>query len=193
MDQARSEQQAATGKAGGSRQDLFSDEPLLFELLDAVDADIGLNARNIKARDAALEFGQLALQLDTGDLRVERLEATYRGTKVSANLNLAAGTPATVAIGFLVQGFDLGRFLKEPHVSQDVEAQVDLAADLKSQGNSSQSLPDSRSVATKGTKALSALVLGPAGLLVPFIKAGARNQHPCDVEELKNKIHSIYR
>ena len=40
---------------------------------------------------------------------------------------------------------------------------------------------------------LSAPVLGPAGLLVPFIKAGARNQHPCDVEELKNKIHSIYR
>ena len=36
----------------------------------------------------------------------------------------------------LVQGFDLGRFLKETHVSQDVEGQVDLAADLKSRGNS---------------------------------------------------------
>ena len=141
MQQAKSEKKADTGnaekgKVGGPRQALFSDEPLPFDLLNAVDADITFNARNIKARDAALEFGQLALRLDAGDLRVDKLEATYRGTKVSANLNLTAGTPANVAVRFLVQGFDLGRFLKETHVSQDVEGQVDLAADLKSQGNS---------------------------------------------------------
>ena len=311
MDQARGGKQAETGKADGSRQKLlFSNEPLPFEVLDAVDADIAFNARNIKARDAALEFGKLALQLDAGDLKVEQLEATYRGTKVSANLNLAAGNPATVAIRVLVQGFDLGRFLKETHVSQDVAGQVDLAADLKSQGSSPHRLmanldgtigavigkgyvprildllaqdlsrrvisiwgrhkksgrlncgviqftniqgiatsdaflfdtqlavlkgdgeinlateqldflltpkpkdkslfslattlrvdgsvldprvrPDMTSVATKGVKALSALVLGPAGLLVPFMNAGARHQHPCDVEALKNRIHSIY-
>jgi hypothetical protein len=52
--------------------------------------------------------------------------------------------------------------------------------------------PDMTSVATKGVKALSSLVLGPAGLLVPFMHAGARHQHPCDVEALKNRIHSIY-
>ena len=52
--------------------------------------------------------------------------------------------------------------------------------------------PDMRSVATKGVKALSSLVLGPAGLLVPFMKAGARNQHPCDIKELKSRVHSIY-
>jgi len=312
MDQARGGKQAETGKADGSRQELlFSNEPLPFDVLDAVDVDIAFNARNIKARDAALEFGKLALQLDAGDLKVEQLEATYRGTKVSANLNLAAGTPATVATRFLVQGFDLGRFLRETHLSQDVEAQVDLAADLKSQGGSPHSLvanldgtigavigkgyvprfldllaqdlsrrvisiwgrheksgqlncgviqftskqgiatsdaflfdtqlavlkgdgeinlateqldfilspkpkdrslislatklrvdgsvldprvrPDMTSVATKGVKALSSLVLGPAGLLLPFMNAGARDQHPCDVAELKNKIHSIYR
>ena len=53
--------------------------------------------------------------------------------------------------------------------------------------------PDSRDLALKGAKALSALVVGPAGLLVPFMKAGARQQHPCDVEALKNRIHSIYK
>ena len=79
MEQTRGEKKAETGKAGGSRQALFSDEPLPFDLLDAVDADIAFNARNIKARDAELEFGQLALRLDAGDLRVEKLEATYRG------------------------------------------------------------------------------------------------------------------
>ena len=315
MDQARrgkkaEESKAEAGKAGGSRRALFSDEPLPFYLLDAVDADIAFNARNFKARDAALEFGQLALRLDAGDLRVDKLEAVYQGAKVSASLNVTTGSPADVAVRFLVQGFDLGRFLKETHVSQDVEGQVDLAADLKSKGNSRHQLmanldgttgavigkgyvprfldllaqdlsrrvvtiwgrhkkagqlncgviqftneqgiatsdaflfntqlallkgdgeinlateqldfvlspkpkdkglfslatklrvdgsilsprvrPDMRSVATKGVKALSSLVLGPAGLLVPFMSAGARHQHPCDVAELKNKIHSIY-
>jgi uncharacterized protein involved in outer membrane biogenesis len=53
--------------------------------------------------------------------------------------------------------------------------------------------PDVRSVATKGVKALSSLVLGPAGLLVPFVNAGARNQHPCDIEALKRRVHRIYQ
>lgn len=303
MDQTGSENKAETGKVGGSRRPLFADEPLPFDLLDAVDANITFNARNLKARDAALQFGQLALRLDT-------LEANYQGAKVSASLNVTTGSPADVAVRFLVQGFDLGRFLKETHVSQDVEGQVDLAAELKTKGNSHHQLmtnldgtigavigkgyvphlldllaqdlsrrvitiwgrnkktgqlncgviqfttkqgvmtsdaflfntqlallkgdgqvnlateqldfvlspkpkdkslfslatklhvggsildprvrPDMASVTTKGVKALSSLVLGPAGLLVPFMSAGARNQHPCDVAELKNEIHSIY-
>ncbi|MGB5728299.1 MAG: AsmA-like C-terminal region-containing protein, partial [Thiogranum sp.] len=311
MEQAKGENKAEAGKAGGSRRALFSDEPLPFDLLDAVDADIAFNARNLKARDAALEFGQLALRLDAGDLRVDTLEATYEGAKVSASLNVTTGSPADVAVRFLVQGFDLGRFLKETHVWHDVEGRVDLAADLKSRGNSLHHLmvnldgttgavigkgyvprfldllaqdlsrrvitiwghhkkagqlncgviqftnkqgiatsdaflfntqlailkgdgeinlateqldfvlspkpkdsslfslatklrvdgsildprvrPNMTSVATKGVKALSSLVLGPAGLLVPFMKAGARHQHPCDVAELKNRIQSIYR
>ena len=296
--------------AGEPRQVLFSDEPLPFEVLDAVDADITFNARNIRARDAALEFGQLALRLDAGDLRVEKLEAIYRGTRISANLNLTSGTPSNVAMKFLVQGFDLGRFLKEIHTSQVVDGQVDFSADLKSQGNSPHRLmanldgvtgavigkgyvprfldllaqdlsrrvitiwghhkeagelncgvvqftskagiatsdaflfdtqlgilkgdgelnlateqlnfvlspkpkdsslfslatklhvtgsildprvrPETRSVVKKGAKALSALVLGPAGLLVPFIRTGARTSHVCDIQALKSRVESIY-
>ena len=310
MEQTQGDKKAEKDKVGGSRQTVFSDEPLPFDVLDAVDADIAFSARNIKARDAALEFGQLGLRLDAGDLRVEKLEATYQGAKVSANLNLTAGTPSNVAIKFLVQGFDLGRFLKETRTSQEVEGQVDLAADLKSQGNSLHRLmanldgitgavigkgyvprfldllaqdlsrrvitiwgrhkgsgqlncgviqftnkqgiatsdaflfdtqlsilkgdgeinlateqldfvlspkpkdsslfslatklhvtgsilnprvrPDKRSLAKKGVKALSSLALGPAGLLVPFVRTGARNPHVCDIQELKSRVESIY-
>jgi hypothetical protein len=53
--------------------------------------------------------------------------------------------------------------------------------------------PASGSLAMQGGKALSALVLGPAGLLTPFMKTGARNRHPCDVQELKSRVDSIYR
>jgi hypothetical protein len=31
---------------------------------------------------------------------------------------------------------------------------------------------------------LSALALGPIGLLAPFIKLGAHNKHPCEVKHL---------
>lgn len=52
--------------------------------------------------------------------------------------------------------------------------------------------PDKRSIAEKGVKALSALALGPAGLLVPFVRTGARNPHVCDIEELKRRVQSVY-
>ena len=215
-----------------------------------------------------------------------------------------------LALSFLVQGFDLGRFLKETHTSQEVAAQVDLAADLNSQGDSPRRLmanlngsigavfgkgevprildllasdltqrvipiwgrhkefgqlncgviqftnkegiatsdafifntqvgimngngkinlateqldflltpkpkdasllslatklhvtgslldpkvgPDPKSLLKKGSKAASALVLGPAGLMMPFVKLGARHPHPCDIQQLMSRIQSIY-
>jgi hypothetical protein len=41
--------------------------------------------------------------------------------------------------------------------------------------------PDTLSLLTKGAKALSALVIGPLGLLAPFVNLGAYKAHPCSV------------
>ena len=41
--------------------------------------------------------------------------------------------------------------------------------------------PDMLSLLTKGAKALSALVIGPLGLLAPFVNLGAYKAHPCNV------------
>jgi hypothetical protein len=41
--------------------------------------------------------------------------------------------------------------------------------------------PDTLSLLTKGAKALSALVIGPLGLLAPFVNLGAYKAHPCNV------------
>jgi hypothetical protein len=298
------------GSKGKARAALFSDAPLPFDELAKVDADLQLSARNIKARDAQLDFGRLALTADAGELRVNTLEATYRDAKVAANLKLMAGSPSNVGVKFLVQGYDLGRFLKETKTSEEVEGQIDLAADLKSRGDSSHQLmanldgtfgvvigkgrvprildllaadlatrvipiwgrhkeggqlncgviqftshqgiatsdafllntqigllkgdgeinlqteqlnfvlspkpkdpslfslatklhvtgsildpkvrPASGSLLLQGSKGLSALALGPAGLLAPFIKTGAGKKHPCDIGALKQRVESIY-
>jgi len=46
--------------------------------------------------------------------------------------------------------------------------------------------PDTVSLLTKGAKALSALAVGPLGLLAPFVHLGANKNHSCDVPSLSN-------
>jgi uncharacterized protein involved in outer membrane biogenesis len=44
--------------------------------------------------------------------------------------------------------------------------------------------PDYTSLALKGSRALSAFLVGPVGLLAPFVNLGARKSHPCNLTEL---------
>ena len=119
---------------------LFSDDPLPFDVLSTVDADILLKARNMRAKDAQFKFGRLTLKLEDGNLRVDKLEATYKETKISGNLHIRPGSPPQVAINFIVQNLDLGNLLKETGVSDQVRAVVDIAAEGKSSGDSVHSL-----------------------------------------------------
>ena len=279
---------------------LFSDDPLPFDALKKVDADILIKARNIQAKDARLDFGHMTLKLEDSDFSIDRLEATYKETKISGNLHIDPGSPPQVATNFLVQSFNLGDFLKETGKSDQVRAIVDIAAHGKSRGDSVNSLmanlngafgavmgpgfltkyldllsvdlaqkvipiwgshkkageincavvqfdikngvaasqafvfdsqigvlsaegdinlgseqvnfllvpepknpsllslstklrvsgtlmdpkvrPDPLSLVTKGAKFLSALAVGPIGLLAPFVHLGAHKKHPCDIQ-----------
>jgi len=44
--------------------------------------------------------------------------------------------------------------------------------------------PDTVSLVTEGAKLLSALAVGPIGLLAPFVHLGATKNHPCDVQSI---------
>jgi uncharacterized protein involved in outer membrane biogenesis len=105
-----------------------------------VDADIQLKARNIHAKDARLDFGHMALKIEEHDFSIDKLEATYKETKISGSLQITAGTPSQVKTHFLVQDFNLGDFLKETGKSDQVRAIIDIAAHGKSSGNSVHSL-----------------------------------------------------
>jgi uncharacterized protein involved in outer membrane biogenesis len=119
---------------------LFSDAPLPLDLLKKVDADILLKARNIHAKDARFAFGHLTLKLEDHDFSIDKLEATYKKTKISGSLNVDPGSPPQVSTNFLVQNFNLGEFLKEMGKSDQVRAIVDIAAHGKSKGDSVSSL-----------------------------------------------------
>jgi len=288
------------GPATGHLEDrLFSKNPLPFDVLRQVDADVSLNAKNVRARDANFEFGRLILTLENGDLNVDTLQATYKQTRISGNFHLYPESPPRAAAKFLVQDFDLGGLLREMHLSEEVRSHLDIAVDVHSSGSSPHDLmagldgsagavmgegylthyldllsvdltrkvlhfwgehkkggeircavvqfdfskglatskafvfdteagvltgegtidlateqvnfllvpepklpsftdlwtklkvsgpimdpkvrPDALSLLSKGAKALSALVIGPLGLLAPFVNLGAHKAHPCSV------------
>jgi uncharacterized protein involved in outer membrane biogenesis len=294
---------------GGYDKPLFPDDPLPFKVLKKVDADIVLKAKNMKAREAQFDLGHLTLTLTDSELAIDTLEAVYKGTKLSGYVHIYPGSPPHVATKFLVQGFDLGGYLREIGASDKAEGLVDIAADLKSKGDSAHTLaanldgtfgavmgqgyltkwldliatdlskkvmpfwgkhkeagniicavvefdsknglatsqafvfdteiailtaegdinleteqvnfllspkpkglslttlntklrvrgsiknpkvrPSMASLAFKGAKALSALVVGPVGLLAPFVSLGAHKKHPCDVQSIGKGDQSV--
>ena len=129
-----------TANKDQKKRRLFSDDPLPLDALKKVDADIVLKAKNIHAKDARLKFGNMALKLEDGDFSIKKFEATYKQTKISGDLHTNHGSPTRVATKFLVQNFDLGGFLKETGVNDQVRATVDIAAHLDSRGDSVHSL-----------------------------------------------------
>ena len=154
---------------------LFPEDPLPFDALKRVDAVILIKARNVHVRDAQLEFGHLSFTLEDSNLGIDKLEATYKQTKISGNLHIDSGSPPRVATQFLTQNLDLGNLLKEASVSDQVRAVVDIAAHGKSSGDSIQSLManlDGSIGAVMGngffTKYLDLLGMNLSELVLPF-------------------------
>jgi uncharacterized protein involved in outer membrane biogenesis len=79
-------------------------------------------------------------KLEDSDFSIDKLEAMYKETKISANFQLNPGSPTRVTTQFLVQNLDLGGLLNETGVNDQVRAIVDIAAHLNSRGDSVQSL-----------------------------------------------------
>lgn len=126
--------------ADNKDESLLSEEPLPFDLLNAVDADIRLKARRIQGRDAEFHFGNIAVLLDEGELRVGNLEGSYQQTKFSGGIDIKTVPSTHVSTKFLVQHFDFGRFLSEVGLTGEIVGKADSAVDLRSQGDSPREL-----------------------------------------------------
>jgi hypothetical protein len=139
MKSSEQDEQKTADKAPKKRR-LFSDDPLPFDVLKKMDADIVLTAKEIQAKDAHFKLGHLTLKLEDSDFKIDKFEATYKQTKISGKLQINYGSPTRMATNLLVQNFDLGGLLKETGVNDQVQATVDIATHLKSQGDSVHSL-----------------------------------------------------
>ncbi|UCD81017.1 MAG: AsmA family protein [Desulfobacterales bacterium] len=140
MKNLEKEEKEAGSVPSGLESRLFSNDPLPLDLLKQVDADVSLNAKNVRARDANFEFGRLILTLENGDLDIDTLQATYKQTRISGNFHLYPESPPRIAAKFLVQDFDLGGLLRELRISEEVRSQLDIAVDVDSKGGSMHTL-----------------------------------------------------
>ena len=140
VDNLKQKEKDAGPAAGGRESRLFSDSPLPLEVLKQVDADVSLNAKNVRSRDANFEFGRLMLSLENGDLNIETLQATYKQARISGNFHLDPHSPPRAAAKFLVQDFDLGGLLRELRLSEEVQSHLDIAVDVSSRGTSAHDL-----------------------------------------------------
>ncbi len=125
-----------TTRKDKQNQRLFSNNPLPLEALKKVDADIRIEARNVRVKDARLQFGRLSLKLDDGALRINKLEATYKDTIISGNFQIDSASSPRVATRFLVQHLDLGGLFRESGINDRIQATIDLAAHLNGRGDS---------------------------------------------------------
>ncbi|MEJ2474861.1 MAG: AsmA-like C-terminal region-containing protein [Desulfobacterales bacterium] len=105
-----------------------------------MDTDIRIEARNVRVKDARLQFGRLSLKLDDGALRINKLEATYKDAIISGNFQLDSGSSTRLATRFLVQHLDLGGLFRESGINDRIQATVDFAAHLNGRGSSIRSL-----------------------------------------------------
>ncbi|MBK1670458.1 hypothetical protein CKO28_20750 [Rhodovibrio sodomensis] len=127
---------ATGGGAGGQR--LFPDTPLPLAALRGLDADVQLKAGVVKLSDD-FQVRELRLSANAagGRLEVKPLQAELADGSADIALVLdAAQSPADVRIDLDVADLDYGRVLRDLKVSDGIDGQVDLRANLTGRGDS---------------------------------------------------------
>ena len=136
---------AEAGTAAGGATALVPDVAIPTAALAQLDAEVKLAAEGLRLRHAEAETAVLDLALASGRLQLDPVRAVYAGAKISGALTLEPVDPPAVTLRFLTQGFDLGRFLQEADVTDLIEGEIDVAADLGATGASTRALAESAS------------------------------------------------
>jgi len=121
----------------------FSDQPLPFDMLQDMDADIELNAKHVRIREEDLESIRIVLRIADGTLMADTAKSSYKDAQIQMGLKVVTqtGSPPSVAFRFLTQDFYAGQFLGDSGTGEEqASGLVDIAADLRSEGQSIKDL-----------------------------------------------------
>jgi len=127
---------------GKSRSWWSGSEPLPFERLRAIDADIELRAKRVSAGDdfEMRDLG-LALLLDDGHLVIRDAAAGFEGGSLRAELSADARTPdPSLALRLDAYNVDLGGFLSQLRKGKQSTGILDVSIALESDGHSPAAL-----------------------------------------------------
>ncbi len=137
----------AEQKAGGSGEKapkpekkpdkIFPNTPLELGGLQAVDATIDLQIKQMLLPNLALDNFKAMAILEDGHLTINPLVADFGGGRLNSHLDLLAkGRQATVSVKIDAKKLGLGEMLRKLQISDDMDGTLDLDINLKGQGNS---------------------------------------------------------
>ena len=122
---------SGAARSGGK---LFSNDPLPFDALETVDADLELSIGKLVYGGVTLSDFKAPLRIEKGNLDLP-LSTTYRGRPITADVGVNARSK-TVSLDAKSSAFDFGQLLKDADVTDLLSAKADFAADLKGRGSS---------------------------------------------------------
>jgi uncharacterized protein involved in outer membrane biogenesis len=136
------ESQPAASTAKQSGGGVFPKDPLPFDALRALDADIAFKADRVATPQMSAEQVDLGLKLDNGLLTVKPGAARVAGGAVDTDLVVdARSDTASLTVNLKANQIELGRLLQEAAGNDMVSGgRTDVAVDLTAQGNSVQTI-----------------------------------------------------
>ena len=117
------------------KERLFSSEPLPLEVLKSVNANVTVNAKQIKTSSLVLEKTKVVLTLKDGNVAIKPLSTLLAGGSLNGNIGLnASGKTAILVTDITIKGLEPAQFgdLKDKISG----ATTDVSIKLKGSGNS---------------------------------------------------------
>jgi hypothetical protein len=137
--QNRKEPEARTrsSKPGDQYARVFSDEPLQFEALQIIDADLKFRDKQVLLPSLALDDVVLDLQLKDGHLEMTPFTFSIGGGKADIQFALQSQqTPAALAANVDIDQLAIGPMLDKLGYQRSVEGNMNAALNLDSTGDS---------------------------------------------------------
>ena len=138
---AKGAKAATPGRRDATDGRLFSNQPLPLEGLGLLDADITLDAAQVRSEAGPLQQIALHLMLNDRELEVRSLSGQFSGGRFAGKVTLSARqAPASVKVTINGQQIDVGPLLKQAAGKDVLEAKADFDADVSGSGNSVRAL-----------------------------------------------------
>ncbi len=128
------EKPADTG--GVENEKLFSERPLDFGWLDAVDIDFSLDDLELVREGENTKIPSAHILLKQGSLKLDPIEMTYEDAKLSGYVHLDRDTRPALDTRLSLENIDLARFLQDFRFRDFYEGSFDMALDISTQGGS---------------------------------------------------------
>ncbi len=125
----------AVAKKEAKKARVFSSEPLPLEGLKSVDANVTLNAKQIKTSSLVLAKTKIVLTLKNGNLSIKPLSTLVAGGTMNANIGLnASGKTAALVTDISIKGLEPSQL--EYFKGKITGGKTDVTIKVKGSGNS---------------------------------------------------------